>query len=741
MVKIVPDKLTGNNYEYWKVCLESYLMGQGLWGVVSGNEAEPQENDIDNYSKWKAKDAQALHAIQISCVGANEHLKIWEANKAKTAWDYLAKIPSSSLPLDEGSSRDVREEKDTTDYRQYETLHKALEGEGDQWNTIKSFFDDHPNALHERITAKGDTALHVAVIAGDLKVVKKLVDLMPKEDLVLKNKFHSTAIFLAAIGGFKEMVVALVEKNHDLVRLESGDRSLIPVIVASLYAGSEDTVRYLYKETPMELLDPNYENGKNGATLLNALIIQEMYDLALGLVKKFPNLGITEDHFGNNAIKVLAKRPSAFASGSKLVFWKRWIYSCIRLQESSTPNHGPCQKPTDEEHGIERSQQSPGNVENIIDPGPSFCGKLIWKLLNYFVPAVIKRVRDTKLRRVRALELLRRILKDIPNLPNSDLLKIGIDEAIYNAIKHGIVEFVSEIIKGNSQMVWRQMDKKNRTIFSHAIVLRQEKIFNLIYDLGAKKRIATIHRDRFQNNFLHLAGKLSPSFQLDRVSGPALQMQRELQWFKEVEKMVPPMYREDVNENDKTPSALFTDEHKDLVTEGEKWMKNTAASAMVVATLIAAVMFTTTFTLPGGTNNAGIPIFLGNNAFLVFIVSNSLSLFSSCTSLLMFLGILTARYAEKDFLKFLPTKLMLGLSTLFFSIVTMMIAFGSTLFIVLHERLQWVSIPIIILATIPASLYAVLQFPLLFQMFVSTYGRGIFGSKDQQNLHPRCFWS
>lgn len=49
--------------------------------------------------------------------------------------------------------------------------------------------------------------------------------------------------------------------------------------------------------------------------------------------------------------------------------------------------------------------------------------------------------------------------------------------------------------------------------------------------------------DNFSNNILRLAGNLAPKDQLNRVSGAALQMQRELQWFKEVEKLVPNVYK------------------------------------------------------------------------------------------------------------------------------------------------------------------------------------------------------
>lgn len=196
-----------------------------------------------------------------------------------------------------------------------------------------------------------------------------------------------------------------------------------------------------------------------------------------------------------------------------------------------------------------------------------------------------------------------------------------------------------------------------------------------------------------------------------------------------METIVQPRLKEEKNENMKTPSTLFSDEHKVLAKEGERWMKNTAGSSMIVGTLISAVMFTTAFTVPGGNNNVtGLPIMLETERkpFLLFMGSNALSMFTSSTSILMFLGILTARYAEEDFLKSLPTKLIFGIACLFLSIVTMMISFGTALYLMLIKQLAWVSYPIIVFSIIPVALFSLLQFPLLVEMINCTYGSGIF---------------
>ena len=64
--------------------------------------------------------------------------------------------------------------------------------------------------------------------------------------------------------------------------------------------------------------------------------------------------------------------------------------------------------------------------------------------------------------------------------------------------------------------------------------------------------------------------------------------------------MIPPSYRERRNKEGLTPHELFTREHKELVKQGEDWMKDTASQWMVVAALIATIVFAAAFTVPGG---------------------------------------------------------------------------------------------------------------------------------------------
>ncbi|KAA8531046.1 hypothetical protein F0562_005755 [Nyssa sinensis] len=555
-VGIVPEQLTEDNYEYWKACLKNYLIGQGLWDVISKKEAIPKrgspeyemwEKSPEQYEIWRRKNALALHAIQLSC-GSDLYFKFMKSHSAREVWDRLAekrRRTSHSPPADHEeafppspSSFQDHEVPIEHEMEGYEWLCKAVE-DGDK-NVVTRYFKDNPNAITATISPNGDTALHVAILAGNEKIAEELVQLMPKDSLALTNKFGSTPLSLAAISGLTKLAKAMVDKSPGLVSIANEyEDGQLPVILASLY-GRRGMVRYLYTMTPLEELSPEKGNppGERGATLLNCLITAEIYDVATDLLKHFPHLAFTKDHDDNYTIRILAHKPSAFCSGTRFAVWKKLIYSCISVHSPMFPVHESESHGPGDEENPKGPQRGPNQVGNTTIKVPSLLHKLGWILLRCFVPD-IQHIHKRKSMHHEANELLGCIFKEMKNLSSAQLDQMGIDEAIYDAIKHGIVEFIVELLKYKPDFVWRK-DNKGRTIFSHAIVLRQEKIFNLIYAFGTKTSIMARRHDIFHNNFLHLAAKLSPPPRLEHLSGAALQMQRELQWFKEVESMVQP---------------------------------------------------------------------------------------------------------------------------------------------------------------------------------------------------------
>ena len=190
-----------------------------------------------------------------------------------------------------------------------------------------------------------------------------------------------------------------------------------------------------------------------------------------------------------------------------------------------------------------------------------------------------------------------------------------------------------------------------------------------------------------------------------------------------------------LNNNKETPMMVFRKEHKELRKDGEEWMKKTADSYTITAALIITIVFAAAITVPGGNDSAtGKPIYETKASLIIFAISDAISLFTSTTSLLLFLSILTARYADEDFLYKLPKRLIYGLVMLFVSVTSMMIAFSAALYIMFGQEKEWILIPIAALACLPIASFVTLQFPLLVELISSTYGHGIIGKeKDWQS--------
>lgn len=76
------------------------------------------------------------------------------------------------------------------------------------------------------------------------------------------------------------------------------------------------------------------------------------------------------------------------------------------------------------------------------------------------------------------------------------------------------------------------LSDEGRVLFHRAVVYRQENIFGLMYWMS-EDTLVTASTDKFGNN-MRLAGKLAHLNWLNLVSRAALQIQRELRWFKAV---------------------------------------------------------------------------------------------------------------------------------------------------------------------------------------------------------------
>ena len=143
----------------------------------------------------------------------------------------------------------------------------------------------------------------------------------------------------------------------------------------------------------------------------------------------------------------------------------------------------------------------------------------------------MKQIHLRKLKNIQAMEVLKILVLQVSNMKDQQLVEAGVHSAIFFAVENGLIEFVVEVIKSQPLLLWVR-NENGESIIKAAVIHRQEKIFNLIHGLEGQKTRLVGGRDKFGNNILHLAARLGTSSQLDKVAGAALQMQRELQWFK-----------------------------------------------------------------------------------------------------------------------------------------------------------------------------------------------------------------
>ncbi|KAE9588403.1 putative ankyrin repeat-containing domain, PGG domain-containing protein [Lupinus albus] len=724
---IVLEVLTKDNYENWSTLVENYLVGQGLWhGIVEG------DSKIDHYKPdpdwdWISKNSKALHAIQLSC-GSDTLGKIRQFKTAKDAWNHLKASFSEDVKaypdIEQGQGYD----------RNISKLHSDVKK--GYWNDAKSYIINNPNAIFQTSYSTGRTVLHIAVAAGQAKIVKELVKIGNQRLLKMQDKWGYTALALAAeLTDNKKIAECMVNKGgKELLTMKLKTKEdddigeTIPLLLA-LAKGHREMTRYLFSETPWSVLLEHKDDY--GPKLLSGCISAEIFDVAAALLQHRVGRELPLNHRCDHLrpLYALAHMPSAFRSGVKLGWWRGLTYKLLILQRYINfkdksiqivshvePDEGP------------KINTLAGKVCKLFPISLSI--KLVGQFFGWFhlfvqtsmllkCPA-IKKVYEMKMNHYLVLEILKSLRERISTTTReTDLHACSAYDSMLQAAKYGIIEFIDSMRRANPDLLWA-IDKNKRGIFSHAILNRQEKVFKLIHETKGLKDMISFREDVFGNNMLHLAAELGPSSVLGGISNAALQMQRELQWFMAVKSIVPPKCEEARNKDGKKPRELFSKTHEDLLKAGEKWAKDTAGSFTVVGALIVTMLFAAAFTVPGGNNqDTGKPVFLGKDVFSLFIVADAFSLVTSASSVLIFIGILTSRYAEEDFRSTLPIKLLFGLITLFLSVASMMCAFSAALIMML-KGYRGLIIVAMLLSVIPVLVLLPTQLQFSFEIINST---------------------
>nr|XP_023913451.1 uncharacterized protein LOC112025029 [Quercus suber] len=538
----------------------------------------------------------------------------------------------------------------------------ALNGD---WNSVKDM-----TRIQRIITKQKETTLHIAAAANQEKFVRNLLRTMiydnPCENLTAVNEIGNTALTYAAATGNVNIAMAMLDINSDLPNLHSGVKPLY--MAASL--GHRKMVQLLYSKTK-EVVREWEEDEQDD--LFITCVEGDLYGVALEMLEVNPNIATATNKDGETVLQLLARNPSAFVGETQ------------PLGDSYETNYDGAVFEDTNEAGI-----------GVV-------------------------VRNAKGEVIATLS---------EKIPLSSLVEVSeaykgdveISQVLFDAAEAGNIEYLIKLIRFDFDLLWKTRSISNKSIFHIAVEKRHESIFNLLHEIGSIGDLIINTKTEDKSNILHLAAGSAPKEKLNAIAGAALQMQRETLWFEDVEKVVPPAFKEMKNGNGETPYVLFERTHEELRKKGEKWMKDTSNYSMLVAILIPSIMFSGEM----ADEPEDSP-----NLFRIFTVSSAIALFSSSTSLIMFLSILTSRYCYKDFRKWLPVRLLIGVATLCISIVAMMVAFFTFFWLNnLNQKELPVTFVVIGLFACAPILYVLLKWRLFADIARSTF----FRCKPRQRL-------
>lgn len=606
------------------------------------------------------------------------------------------------------------------------------------------------------VTVSEDTPLHLAVYSKEVQPLKALLDIadknpIPGNPFTKKNAYGNTVLHEAVFAGNMEAVEHLL--NYDpSMQLQTKNKLGETPLYRAAACGKKKIVERLFSEG--KLLEDHRKRGDSNP-ILHAAIQGQHFDTALTLLEKDPSLYEMKDSLGMTCLHVLAGMPSAFKSGQALrpITITNLFYRCL----SAAKGDGDQSRSKKGWPVVERIQKDKHKHESALKLAQELIKKNQLKWWQSIKVNPTKVNIETPGQGGRGGQSERQGGGGIPGggregqegaregadtgrggggeVENNENVQPKIEEnriqerppsppnPLFIATSHGIVEIAEEILDNFPQGI-ELVNDEGQNILHVAVMHRRREIFRLV---KKKNIIVTRMSSSVDNNGFTLLHQVAhvKHYSGGAKPGPALQLQEEIKWFKRVQKVVPPSLSEQkvkwVLSNDKLMTAieLFQEEHKGQLKLAQDWIEKTSQSCSAVAVLLATVVFAAAYTIPGGSNDRGFPIFLHNRFFIAFTVLDVTALASSLTSVVMFLSILTTPFECEKFHHSIPRKLICGFTLLFFSVMTTMLAFSCTLLLVIRLKKQWTTGLMSIAAFLPVSVFAVMQFP-LYVAFMTT---------------------
>ncbi|XXG52120.1 hypothetical protein AAC387_Pa03g0517 [Persea americana] len=630
------------------------------------------------------------------------------------------------------------------------------------WESVLDIYmENKENIQTASITSSKETVLHIAISDNRSDMAKRLVGIVGDGNMIkqMSNDQGNNPLHLAASLGQADMCMLMVDRDLELIMSRNMDGET-PLFLAALHGRKEAfyTLHYKWSSNKGQHEDFSHCKRNDGNSILHVTILGEYFDLAFQIINWYPELAKFKNERGQSALHLLASHPSAFRSGCHFGLVGDFIYRCLLVEELDVESEQSLKGTTAEQSPNDRTPNIPGNYETCFNVLEIFRNGL---LAGFYK---VTKMKDKKRKHTHSLQLMKELVEsadlweaeDTGSRPSDDSLdnfegeridmykeltdasldgpvsngtarldenskdnedeikgrtkmilevpKTGIAHRRSNghkeekngkekhdkredetqtkesdkedmkekspflvAAKMGVTEMVAEILdKFPVAIDDMNQEKKNAVLM--AAENRQPSVYHYLRERYPKKESIFQKVDNEGNSALHLAA----SFAQNRpwlIPGAALQMQWELKWYK---------------------------------------------------ALIVTVAFASATTLPGGVKqDEGTPVFEGEPSFDMFAISSLVALCFSITSVTMFLSILTSRYQVWDFYYSLPSKLLLGLSSLFVSIASILVSFCSGHFLSIKDKLKFAVFPIYAFTCLPLILFAMAQFPLYLDLIRS----------------------
>uniref|UniRef100_A0A803Q241 PGG domain-containing protein n=1 Tax=Cannabis sativa TaxID=3483 RepID=A0A803Q241_CANSA len=202
-----------------------------------------------------------------------------------------------------------------------------------QWEEVLIIYKKSQEAQKAKITILEDTVLHIAISVGQTETAVELVRVSKNSILEVENARGNTALHIAAALGNLVVCTNMIKKNPNLIAIRNHNGET-PVFLAALN-GKKDTFLYLYSKDKEESL----VRRNNGDTILHAAISGEYFSLAMCIMNSHHDLADAINENGLTPLHILASKPNAFHSSTRLGLFDRIIYHSLVVDELKEESH------------------------------------------------------------------------------------------------------------------------------------------------------------------------------------------------------------------------------------------------------------------------------------------------------------------------------------------------------------------------------------------------------------------